>query len=717
MEKAFAKAAWIWRQEAAGKDEFCDFVTTFTVDGNSRGPYTLSIASDSNYTLYLGGQMAAFGQYADYPTYKVYDRVDVTPFVKAGENRLAVVVWYYGIDSQTYQKGEAGVIFEIRDGNGTVLTCSSAETLSRLSRDYLSGRGDLISGQLGPTYHYDMGGYDGFLQGGGEGFAPSRVVGSISTDFHLRPNQKLILRDRMPARFCQTGQFRYVTESDNPGVLMQYAAISYRYPHELRGDRCLDFSQPARLKIVDGDPGAEGICFIVDLGEETAGFLDFDMEVPEDCRMEVGFGEHLKDGRCRTSIRGFWCDFRLKAGRNTYLHTFRRFGCRYLQFFIHAREATVYYAGLRPTTYPLHRKDFRCGNLLRETIYKVCQNTLLQCLHEHYEDCPWREQALYTMDSRNQMLCGYYAFGEYQAARASLELISHGVRRDGLLMLCYPAGLDFPIPSFSCMYFVQMDEYIRHSGDTTLAAEHLDMLEALMKVFLAKRLPEGVIDNFYAEFEGRHDYWNFYEWTPTMTGAFGETERRLEAPLNAFLSLALGALANICQALGHTEKAAAYRKDAADLNRAIARVFYNPETGLFESFDSIHRGEYTTLTQALCMLCGAADEVDRSRSVILPVLETNGRADVGLTVYPNTLSMNAFRFDALLKLDREKYAPMILDELDRDYLYMLRQGATTFWETIQGADDFADAGSLCHGWSALPVYYYETLLGHGQEKC
>ena len=66
-------------------------------------------------------------------------------------------------------------------------------------------------------------------------------------------------------------------------------------------------------------------------------------------------------------------------------------------------------------------------------------------------------------------------------------------------------------------------------------------------------------------------------------------------------------------------------------------------------------------------------------------------------------------FDALLRTNRTKYAPIILDEIDRSYLYMLRNGATTFWETIQGEADFHNAGSLCHGWSAMPIYYYETL--------
>ncbi len=38
--------------------------------------------------------------------------------------------------------------------------------------------------------------------------------------------------------------------------------------------------------------------------------------------------------------------------------------------------------------------------------------------------------------------------------------------------------------------------------------------------------------------------------------------------------------------------------------------------------------------------------------------------------------------------------------------YMLYHEATTFWETIEGSKDFGNAGSLCHGWSAIPIYFY-----------
>ena len=84
----FVKAKWIWKAGEILSDEFADFVSEFDATGVS--PYTLTIAADSNYTVYSNGELAAFGQYADYPTYKVCDRIDVTKFVKQGKNRMVI---------------------------------------------------------------------------------------------------------------------------------------------------------------------------------------------------------------------------------------------------------------------------------------------------------------------------------------------------------------------------------------------------------------------------------------------------------------------------------------------------------------------------------------------------------------------------------------------------------------------------------------------------
>jgi hypothetical protein len=45
-----------------------------------------------------------------------------------------------------------------------------------------------------------------------------------------------------------------------------------------------------------------------------------------------------------------------------------------------------------------------------------------------------------------------------------------------------------------------------------------------------------------------------------------------------------------------------------------------------------------------------------------------------------------------------------------DRAAMLLIGATSFWETDLGGNDFGRAASLCHAWSALPLYYYGAYV-------
>ena len=60
-------------------------------------------------------------------------------------------------------------------------------------------------------------------------------------------------------------------------------------------------------------------------------------------------------------------------------------------------------------------------------------------------------------------------------------------------------------------------------------------------------------------------------------------------------------------------------------------------------------------------------------------------------------------------MDASQYKDYILNNIRTKYKMMLDYGSTTVWET----EDILThaAGSLCHGWSALPVYYYEIFNG------
>ncbi len=707
-------ARWIWRQGGAGDDEYVDFLCRF--DGVATGDWRLKISADSDYNVYVNGVLAAFGQYADYPARKVYDSVPVTQYVRAGHNRMVVRVWHYGVDSQTYVRGEAGLIFSLERDGETVCT-SSAATLSRLSHDYVSGRCHSITSQLGLTFCYDYTRDDVYLLDCDSDFAPSAEQAERALPETRRPIEKLRLGDRLP--YCIVGLGAYClcdrdarASLDTPD---SNGADNSKAPNDRRtaAERMRDVRLlPGSVEIAGGrmlrPDGADGIYVVVDVGVETAGFLTLELTVPTAARIDIGYGEHLRGGVCPVVIgkRNFCAEYIASPGRNSYMNAYRRFGGRYVQIFVPAAWLTLEYLGISPTTYPVRDRGTRPADPRRRRIYDVCVNTLRQCMHEHYEDCPWREQALYTMDSRNQMLCGYYAFGEYAFPRASLELISQGVRPDGLLSLCYPAGLDYPIPAFSLVYFIQMREYAEYSGDLTLARQLYPMLSRLMRTFTDRVTEEGLVPNFGG-------LWNFYEWSRGMSGA-RETENRTEAPLNALLVLALDSLAAICERLSDVADALLWREIAAGVRRAIKTHFYDEAAGLFRT--SRESGEFSVLTNALCLLCGAADDVDKNH--ILKIVADNGGETLqnvmcgdrkAAKVTPATLSMNCFRFDALLREDRCRYGVHILAELDRVYGYMLDMGATSFWETINGAADFGGAGSLCHGWSALPIYYYSVL--------
>ena len=688
MTALFRKAQPIWLADQYQPDEYLQAADELTLD---HLPETalLRIACDSEYTVYINGILVAFGQYAGYPFHRFYDEVDVLPFLRIGANLIRVDSWHYGIHSSTHRAGTAFVRFEL-EASGQILLHSGSLTRVRHLPGYVPHLQRRITGQLGLTYRFD------FTDTGSD-FHNASVMDIGETVWNIRPVEKLLLKDRCRTRPVQQGLFRIpgYTDADHsqPEKDMQEAALSFRSPAALSADPVITYSCQNR----ETD---SGIYWIVDLGEETAGFVDLDLTVSQDCDLLVGFGEHLEDGRCRTAVRNFSCTLRLKAGRNQFLNTFRRFGCRYLQFFLFADAVTVGYSGLRPTVYPVKAKEYRSGNLLRDTIYQVAQNTLLHCMHEHYEDCPWREQALYTMDSRNQMLCGYYAFSETRFPRANLELISYGQRPDGLLSLCYPAGTDLPIPSFSLVWFIAMAEYICHSGDTTLAEQRFSVLESLLETFHHHRDEEGLVLAFRSDTDR---YWNFYEWSETMDGKDNLPEATAEAPLNAFYCLALESMASICRSLGKPDKI--YLDRAEAIRKLLVSRFFHRDRGLFTSFTDRNTDRYSVLTNSLCLLCGAADLLDTRRIQELLACNANGMADC----IPDTLSMQIFRFDALLRTAPDKYGPLILDEIDRTCLSMLRAGATTFWETIKGEADFDGAGSLCHGWSALAIYYYETL--------
>ncbi|MBQ9354783.1 MAG: hypothetical protein IJT84_03785, partial [Clostridia bacterium] len=312
--------------------------------------------------------------------------------------------------------------------------------------------------------------------------------------------------------------------------------------------------------------------------------------------------------------------------------------------------------------------------------------TLKCCMHEHYEDCPWLEQALYTMDSRNQMLCGYYAFqnGNKEYARHNLILIAKGLRKDGLLSLCFPTGIDIPIPFFSLVYLIQVYEYIRYAKDESIMEEVGGVIKTIFKTFADKVEENGLIPTF------PYPCWNFYEWAEESNNEWQITRSKDDKDVKSY-DLILNCM--YVYAAGYYEKLFNEKVDVEQTKKAIKETFYNGKT--YKLSDITERD--SQLGNSLAILIGLGDEELAER-----VINDKG-------MIPATLSMRVFLYDAFLTFG-DKYKGYIISDIKEKYKMMLDAGATTFWETEKGAADFDGAGSLCHGWSAIPVYYFYNII-------
>lgn len=627
---AFEGARWIWVEQNGKPDTFGEFYDEFLWE---EGKVNCLLSCDGDYTLFINGEYVSSNQYGDFEWYKSYDTVDITPYLKEGKNTFAVLVWYFGIDTQRSIKAQAGLIFEVKMGEKTLLA-SGENTKARYSKAYRQGMQKKVTRQLGVSFAYDATKEDGWLLNGQDcNFA---VLVEKNCNFIPRPNKRLKLLQRVH------------------GALI-----------------C-----------------AENNRYIIDLGKEIVGlpFLSFTSLAEQ--KIRVDWGEDLQDGHVRRLIhdRDFSFDYVAKQGKNDFTHYILRLACRYLEIHTEA-PIEIEAVGLLPQVYPVTEKKVTLDNELDQKIYDACVNTLKLCMLEHYVDTPWREQCLYVYDSRNQALFGYSAFegGNVAYARSNLKLISQDRRDDGLLAICYPCGADLTIPSFSLYYFMQVKEYLQHTGDLSLAEEVYDKLISVLNVFIGNR-KDGVV----MKFEGS-SHWNFYDWSPYLDGELHGAENAI--PDLMVNLLFIHALKNLREIDGMLGKKFAYADLLAESEKRTKEVFYRPTKGLYAM--NVNGEEFTVLGNALAILAGLTD--GQESAYICEKIVGNELIDC-------SLSMKIFKYDALLLVDKGRYQVWVEREIRREYGQMVETG-NTVWETIDGASAFDNAGSLCHGWSAIPIRY------------
>ena len=167
----FANARWIWVAKEEKPDTYGEFYDEFLWE---TGKVECFLSCDGDYTLFINGQYVSSNQYGDFEWYKVYDTIDITPYLKSGKNKIAVLVWHFGVNTQRSIKLGAGLIFEVQS-KGETLLASGVNTRARYSKAYQQGAQKSITSQLGLSFSYDATKEDDWITTGKDCFQSVEV--------------------------------------------------------------------------------------------------------------------------------------------------------------------------------------------------------------------------------------------------------------------------------------------------------------------------------------------------------------------------------------------------------------------------------------------------------------------------------------------------------------------------------------------------------------
>lgn len=331
---------------------------------------------------------------------------------------------------------------------------------------------------------------------------------------------------------------------------------------------------------------------------------------------------------------------------------------------------------------PLEYKGaFRCGEEVIDKVWEVAAYTFHLNSREFFLDGIKRDRWVWSADAYQSLFVSRYLFYDADIERRTLTALAG--KSPTVMHLNR-------IPDYTFLWVVGLYEYYLTYGDLGFLRQIYPRLEEIME-FTQKRLSS---DGF---FRGTAADWIFIDWAPMdKTGAVcGE---------QILLAKALECHGKICTLLGMD--GSRYERQVQELQENIFRYFYDEEQRVFiDSYESGKRNvtRHSNIFAYLFLPCSQEQKADIYRNVILND-EVRQITTPYFKFYENQVHCEAGNGSLLERSLREYYGSM------------LATGATTLYEefdpTMSGVEHYAMYGgpfekSLCHAWSASPIY----LLG------
>jgi alpha-L-rhamnosidase len=520
---SFQHAQPVWpKGRETEKNLFVGFRSTFVApDGN--GKVRLHLTASCLYRAFLNGEFLAHGPArAGHGWYRV-DEIDLSGRLRPGENTLAIEVAGYNANSFYLLDQPSFLQAEVRHNGGVLAATGDASFVGTILSQRLQ-KVQRYSFQRPFTEFYRLEPTSDSWRTGGT-IVPAELA-ATGTKRLIARNLPLPDYDlRQPTTTCATGTLRTV----NPERLWQDRSLVNigpklgGYPKDqLELIASEEIQHIATDQKTDSnvayDPAARfGLSAMefqtLDLGQNLTGFLGGEIVCHKAGRLYLTFDEILQNGDVNFRRMGTVNAVGYDLVPGTYsIETLEPYTLRYLKILALSGQFELHGVYLRELACPgVWEASFACSDPVLNGMFEAARDTFRQNTLDVYMDCPSRERAGWLCDSFFTARVEKALTGRSAVERNFFENFLLPERfphlPEGMLPMCYPADHNDGvfIPNWSLWFVIELEEYLRRTGDRELVDALEPRLDALLAYFAPFRNEDGLLEKLQS--------WVFVEWS------------------------------------------------------------------------------------------------------------------------------------------------------------------------------------------------------------
>jgi len=660
--------------------------------------FIVFVSADNRYRLYVNGKSVGFGpSTGDLANYR-YETIDISKYLKNGENVIAAEVVNFGEYKKVSQLSyQTAFILQGEDKNEVEVSTGIAEwkvikneayspieiTSEMLNSYYAAGPCEKLDSSKYPWGWDELDfNYKSWLK-------PKKAITEFAVGRGFLYGSAWFLVPRIiPFMEEKVEYFARIVRTEGIKIKKGF----------LEGKNRIIIPNNSKVKI------------LIDQSYHTTGFPELVYSKGKGSRIKITYAEALfkdeflnsnvSDGNLileeikgnrnkfkGKSIFGYYDIILPDGGKNRLFKPLSRKTYRFVELEIETKGEELVlekYHGVY-TGYPFKEKTkFEVEDLFLTMVWETSWRTLRNSAEESFFD-PYYEQLQYIGDTRIEALVSIYVSGDDRLMRKAIKQFDDSRIPEGLTQSRYPSNIMQIIPTYSLIWIDMIYDFFMYRDDPEFLRQFIPGIKSVLEWFASKIDETGMLANL--------KWWNFTDWTidfPNGIPPGADDGYSVNVSLQLVKTLIkAGGLFEYFELIDESKR---YKKLENNIKVSVLKMCFDMEKGLIA--ETPDKNLFSQHTNILGILTDTFEEGEQ-RQVMNKILDDS-------SLIQTTIYFKFYLFRALQKVGLgDKYLDLL-----SPWKNMIDNGMTTFGETD------INPRSDCHGWSASPNFdFLHTVAG------